>query len=206
MNREAMMKNRHFLLGATTTVGIVALSFLIIGFLLVRVGVAPTNADAMPSALESNLLTAALRASISRNAARQNWVAGKVTNDDLIDGSQIYESLCAQCHGHLNGRATTLGSAFYPPAPDLHAHPTSYSESELFWVVKHGIRNTGMPSWSRLLSDDDIRKVVAVLRRIDSLPPDVREEAKSESAKTDGDRQAHGAVKGSQPFKAGAGH
>jgi len=26
----------------------------------------------------------------------------------------------------------------------------------MFWIVKHGIRNTAMPAWGNLLSDEEI--------------------------------------------------
>src|SRR5262245_48766976 len=50
--------------------------------------------------------------------------------------------------------------------------------AELFWIVKHGIRNTAMPAWGRQLSDEDIRQVVAFLKRLDPLPPAVAAEWK----------------------------
>jgi mono/diheme cytochrome c family protein len=53
----------------------------------------------------------------------------------------------------------------------LALHPTEYTEAEMFWIVKHGIRNTGMPAWGKLLSDEDISQVVAMVRRLDSPPP-----------------------------------
>jgi len=40
----------------------------------------------------------------------------------------------------------------------------------MFWIVKHGIRNTAMPAWETLLSDDDIWQVVTLVRKFDSLP------------------------------------
>jgi len=54
--------------------------------------------------------------------------------------------------------------------PHLPTSRTSYTDSEMFWVVKHGIRNTAMPAWGTLLSDDDIWQVVTLVRKFDSLP------------------------------------
>jgi len=46
----------------------------------------------------------------------------------------------------------------------------------MFWIVKHGIRNTAMPAWGNLLSDDEIWRVVTLINRLDSLPDSVSAE------------------------------
>jgi mono/diheme cytochrome c family protein len=46
----------------------------------------------------------------------------------------------------------------------------SYTDGELFWIVKHGIRNTTMPAWGAFLSDQEIWQVITLLRKFDSLP------------------------------------
>jgi mono/diheme cytochrome c family protein len=46
----------------------------------------------------------------------------------------------------------------------------------MFWIVKHGIRNTAMPAWGNLLSDEDIWQVVTLVKNFDSLPDSVSAE------------------------------
>jgi mono/diheme cytochrome c family protein len=134
--------------------------------LVVRLGLLPVNADASPSSLEMRILPMVLHASVSRQAARMAW-SRPLAEEDPATGREIYTVMCAECHGRLDGRAGILGLSFYPPAPQLPGHPLSYTDRETFWLVKHGIRNTGMPSWGSRLSDQDIRNVVAFLK---SLP------------------------------------
>ena len=110
-----------------------------------------------------------VRAAVSRNAQEQPR-ATPVTEADLQAGAEIYKAMCAECHGQLNGRVSALGSSFYPPAPQLPGHSISYTDAEVFWIVKHGIRNTSMPSWRNLLSDEDIAQVTAFVKQMDSLP------------------------------------
>jgi len=43
-------------------------------------------------------------------------------------------------------------------------------DNEMFWIVKHGMRNTAMPALGNLLSDDEIWHVVTLVRKFDSLP------------------------------------
>jgi mono/diheme cytochrome c family protein len=51
-----------------------------------------------------------------------------------------------------------------------------YSDSQLFWIIKHGIRNTGMPAWSSMLSDEEIWQLVSLLKNSQDLPPSVEAE------------------------------
>jgi len=156
---------RRFLAGAFATLLIQAsLALLVIGF-----GGAPVNADRPPSTFETRLLGTAVRTSVARHAAGESEPPPPST-DDLTAGAEIYNEMCARCHGNSKDGANTLGAAFYPPAPPLAGHASTYSERELFWIIKHGIRNTAMPSWGSLLSDEDIRQVAAVVKRFDALP------------------------------------
>jgi mono/diheme cytochrome c family protein len=160
---------KKFLYGGLTALVGASLVGMLIGILMFKMGLVPINADAAPSRLESKILPLAVRASVARRASEQPDAA-LPTDDDLVTGGEIYKEMCAQCHGHLNGRASVLGASFYPPAPQLPGHGTSYTESEVFWIVKHGIRNTSMPSWRNLLSDENIRQVAAYIKRMDSMP------------------------------------
>ena len=54
---------------------------------------------------------------------------------------------------------------------DLPFHPMRgalYTPGELFWIVKHGIKSTGMPAWSDH-SDDEIWATVAFLENLPGL-------------------------------------
>jgi mono/diheme cytochrome c family protein len=151
---------------------IIVLLFIIfgIGFGVVKLGIVPVNADVPPSALENRFIPPVVRASVERHAdERPNPLP--VTDDTLIAGSEIYSEMCARCHGLPGKNPSVLGASFYPPTPQFSTHSSEYTDSELFWIVKHGIRNTGMPAWGRLLSDEDIWRVASVVKRLNSLPP-----------------------------------
>ena len=47
-----------------------------------------------------------------------------------------------------------------------------WSDGELFWIVKHGIRMTGMPAFKSGHSDEDLCKIAAFIRQLDSLSPE----------------------------------
>ena len=154
---------RRFLTGAVA----VLLAEVAVGLIVIRSGAAPVNADHPPSALETRLFGMALRASVARSAASESEPP-PASKDDLTAGAEIYTEMCARCHGDTAGGAA-LGASFYPPAPRLTEQPSTYSERELVWIIKHGIRNTAMPAWASLLSDEDIHQVAAVVKRGDGL-------------------------------------
>jgi cytochrome c553 len=56
-----------------------------------------------------------------------------------------------------------------PPPPDLARSMRAWTEQELFWIVQHGIKYTGMPGWIAPERTDEIWAVVAFLRRISQL-------------------------------------
>jgi mono/diheme cytochrome c family protein len=142
---------------------------LMIGAGVFKLGLLPVNADVPPSGLETRFIPIVVHASVASHAEKQpNPITP--TDENLIAGGEIYTELCARCHGTPGGGPSVLGASLYPPAPQFIVRPSEYSEGQLFWIVKHGIRNTGMPAWSRLLTDQDIWQVVAVLRRLNSLP------------------------------------
>lgn len=156
---------KQFVYGSISTLAIILTAGIAIVIGVTELGLVPINADAVPSSVERRLLPAVVRATVAREARSQE-VTDAVSAEGVAAGEEIYKSICAQCHGGLNGRPSVLGASFYPPAPQLPGHSTAYSDAELFWIVKHGIRNTSMPAWRNLLSDRDIGEVVAFLRSL----------------------------------------
>jgi mono/diheme cytochrome c family protein len=78
-----------------------------------------------------------------------------------------------------------LGGAYhedydlYPAAPQLPHVGTQYSEPELYWIVKHGVRMTGMSAYGPFYSEKELWSLAAFLRRIDKLSPEMIEKIKS---------------------------
>ena len=95
------------------------------------------------------------------------------SEENLIEGARLYAQMCSRCHGLSKESDNSYGQSFYPPAPHLPLRRTSYSEPEVFWIVKHGIRNTAMPAWGNLLSDEDIWRVVTLIDKFGFLPDSV---------------------------------
>ena len=74
------------------------------------------------------------------------------------------------------GRASGERLRFYPRVPQFAQQQPRLTAPQMFWIVKHGVRYTGMGAWDKLLSDDEIWKVVTFLNHMEHLPPRVAEE------------------------------
>ena len=72
----------------------------------------------------------------------------------LVLGVGHYAAHCAVCHGAPGVPKGDIGRGLYPEPPDLAKTAPFYTPAELFWIMKHGIKMTGMPAWSDH-SDDE---------------------------------------------------
>jgi mono/diheme cytochrome c family protein len=86
-----------------------------------------------------------------------------------VEGDKLYGAECSMCHG-MDGRTPTgMGRELYPRAVDLGSPQVQgYSDAELFWIVKNGIRLSGMPAFGKSESDDHIWSIVQYLRTLNS--------------------------------------
>jgi cytochrome c553 len=80
-----------------------------------------------------------------------------------------FETGCAICHGSPAQPRPDSVLAMLPPPPDLKAVVSEWSDAELFEIVKHGVRFTGMPAWPVQSRDDEVWSMVAFLRRLPNM-------------------------------------
>jgi mono/diheme cytochrome c family protein len=86
------------------------------------------------------------------------------TAENLAAAGKVYDANCAFCHGSLQQPVSPMRKQFYPSVPQLLTHTPDDPDGNLFYVVKYGIRFTGMPGWDGVLSDDDIWKTVLFIK------------------------------------------
>jgi mono/diheme cytochrome c family protein len=143
-----------------------------LGLVLALLGRVPVGATAVPPAWEAVVAQAALRRSVAREAGSLTNPL-PVTEENLLTGMKYYRNACDGCHGSAAAPSEWGSTAFYPRVPQFgQAHP-SLSEGEIFWVVKNGIRYTGMGAAASDMGDEDIWKIAMFLSRLGSLPPGV---------------------------------
>ena len=165
---------KGFVLGVLATVIVALLG----GYLVLREGLIPANADATPGSFEYWVAGTSLEATLERDAPKgPNPVA--LTDANLLAGIKLYRQNCSFCHGTAKGSAAAspLARGLYPPPPQLASDGVEDDpEGYTFWKVEHGIRWTAMPSWKRVLTDQQIWTLALFLKHMDKLPPAVEAE------------------------------
>jgi mono/diheme cytochrome c family protein len=158
---------KHFVAGLAAA----AAAALVGAYLFVICGGMPANADSPPPALERWAARKSLRATISREAPKgPNPVA--LNDENLVAGVKLYAANCAMCHGASDGAASNVARGLYQDPPQLAKDDvTDDPEGKIFWKIDHGIRMTGMPSYSKTLSTTQVWQLTLFLKHMNELTP-----------------------------------
>ena len=138
------------------------------GFLLAWSGLYSIAASRGHWAVVEWLLTFGMRNSVETHAL--GIVPPPLDSTDLSTlGGAHFHSGCAYCHGAPGVPLSPVASSMLPPPPELSTSMRPWRDQELFWIVKHGLKYTGMPAWVAQQRDDEVWAVVAFLRRLPTL-------------------------------------
>jgi cytochrome c553 len=141
------------------------------GFLFAWSGVYNVAASRGHWAIVEWFLDFGMRNSVARRAMLIEVPA--LDDPDLVKlGAGHFHGGCAFCHGAPGSSVSPIARHMLPPPPDLARAMRSWTDQELFWIVQHGIKYTGMPGWVALERADEIWAVVAFLRRLPQLDAD----------------------------------
>jgi mono/diheme cytochrome c family protein len=156
--------------GSVTTLVVVAAAGL--GY-VVTTGL---RATPEPPAAEAALARSVRGLAVPRAYARRvNPVS--LSPDVMAAGLAHYADHCASCHAADGSGKTELGAGLYPKAPDMRAEATQrLTDGELFYVIEHGVRFTGMPAWSTGTPEGETAswQLVRVIRHLPRLTEDER--------------------------------
>ncbi|SDL94458.1 Cytochrome c2 [Oryzisolibacter propanilivorax] len=87
----------------------------------------------------------------------------------LLRGAACFQAKCVQCHGAPGVSQGDVGKSLQPlpgPLVDARQH---WRPRELYWLVRNGLKMTGMPAWQYRLKDDEIWDVVAFMQHLPEL-------------------------------------
>ena len=116
------------------------------------------------------LLDFATQRSITQRARRV--VAPALAGEHRLErGLMLYRSLCVQCHGAPGVAPQPFALGLVPAPANLALKARTADAAELFWIIKNGLKMTGMPAWEFRINDDDIWSLVAFLGRLPLLTP-----------------------------------
>jgi len=100
----------------------------------------------------------------------------------LLTGGADYEFMCSGCHLKPDQSESDMSLGLYPAPPNLalpndkhkgHEHgDAKQAARQSFWVIKHGIKASGMPAWGKTHDDQRIWAMVAFIKRLPTLTPE----------------------------------
>lgn len=170
--RWAVIGRILFVLTAAVVVGTAAAVAIIL-----RRGV---SARTEPTAIEALFARGARRMAIP-GAARNMRNPLPQTPVVLAEGRDHFADHCAQCHANDGSGQSEMGQNLYPRVPDMRREATQrLSDGEIFYIIKNGVRLTGMPAWggSGERDEEDNWKLVHFIRHLPKITPTEIEEMK----------------------------
>jgi len=142
-------------------------------------GLYPMGADVPHNKLTYWVLETLRERSIARASDDIQVPADFDYSGRLLAGGADYNDMCAGCHLSPGQKDSDFSLGLYPVPPNLaeapgeHGHddePTEQAQRR-FWIIKHGIKASGMPAWAPGHDDDRIWSMVAFLEKLPTLSP-----------------------------------
>lgn len=138
------------------------------GFLVAASGIIPIKASSGHWAITRWFLNFSMKRSVLTHTLGNQ--APPLDDAALIlKGAGHYEIGCFPCHGSPVLREPRITRRMTPRPPYLPEVLHEWKPDDLFYIVKHGVKFTGMPAWPALQRDDEVWAVVAFLLTLPGL-------------------------------------
>lgn len=159
---------------ARALVALIAISGLVLGAMAYSLARRGLSTRAEPAPFEE-LVARAMRRLATPDSVRSMTNPVQLTDAVLQEGLTHFADHCAVCHANDGSGETEMGRGLYPKAPDMRLPPTQQlSDGELFSIIEHGIRLTGMPAWGTGTPEGERASwaLVHLIRRLPNLSED----------------------------------
>ena len=151
--------------------------------LLVYAGIYNVAADIPHTQPVFWLMTTVRERSIAVRAADIVVPGDLADSKRVASGAAQYAEMCSSCHLAPGMKRTEISRGLYPRAPELR-RGSRLTPAEEFWVVKHGLKMSGMPAWGVTHDDELLWSVVAFLRKLPELTADQYQQLVKSAPKT----------------------
>jgi mono/diheme cytochrome c family protein len=111
--------------------------------------------------------------------------------NSIKEGFEHFAEMCVACHGAPGAERGEVGKGLNPKPPDLSRLSKGKDPRQLFWVIKNGIRMTGMPSFGATHDDRTIWNIVAFLKELPTMTAEKYQEMKKELAASQSSGHEH---------------
>lgn len=135
----------------------------------IRAGIYNVGADDPHYPATYAVLEQLRKASIDARARKLEAPSDLMSQARITQGAGNYAAMCTQCHLAPGMASTELSRGLYPAPPNLTRQ--SVDAAEAFWVIKHGIKASGMPAWGGSMADEYIWNMAAFIQKLPTLDP-----------------------------------
>lgn len=107
------------------------------------------------------------------------------------EGFRHYHEMCETCHGAPGVEPSAIGKGLNPKPPELKEAAKEWSPAELFWIVKHGIKMSGMAAFGKTHLDESVWKMIEFVKKLPEIKPaEYKQLAQSRNASPGGRKEA----------------
>jgi mono/diheme cytochrome c family protein len=160
---------RGYLGGVATVIVVLVVG----GLATVWFGWMPAGADTSYFPMERWAAKHSLDTTIAREEPQPPYPYGPVTDAVIAAGAKGYMANCAVCHGSAGSDESNIAQGLYVPAPQFTKHGVDDDPAgETYWKIENGIRFTGMPSFKKTLTEEQMWQIAYFLKHgTADLPP-----------------------------------
>lgn len=152
------------------TIGVFIILEIAAALLFIYSGIYNVAATDPHTQLEYFVLNTTMENSVRRHA---QGIAAPSFSDSMVNrGLEHFRDNCVTCHGAPGVGAGAIGKGITPSPPDLAEEAKDWAAQELFWIIKHGIKMSGMPAWGPTHKDEELWAIVAFVRQLPELSPE----------------------------------
>ena len=145
---------------------ILAVAFLFFIYL----GIYDVSANKPHTGLVQWVLSTTMDNSVRRHA--EGIPVPPLTDAALVrTGSGYYQASCAGCHGAPGLAPSAFAKGLNPPPPSLAEAVPDWTQAELFWIARNGVKMSGMPAFAPVYDDKQLWAIVVFLQRLPTLSP-----------------------------------
>lgn len=125
---------------------------------------------------------------------RANRVAApqRMTPQMVEDGAREYKAMCQHCHAGAGAERAGWAKGMRPLPPHLKEAAADWTIQEVFWIVKHGVRMTGMPAFGPTHDDETLWSLAAFVKELPAMTPDRYAELGGDGKHGDSEGKTHG--------------
>ncbi|WP_372981905.1 cytochrome c [Marinobacter sediminum] len=147
---------------------IVGVVLAVSGFAFIHSGIYNVTAMEEHSPLGKWALHTTMKNSVEARVSELDVPSNLASEEMIRQGARAYDQLCVACHLKPGLEDTLLRQGLNPTPPSL-VERGHFGPAEQFWVIKNGIKMTGMPAWGVTHDDEDLWEITAFLQRLPSL-------------------------------------